>query len=38
VSDSEGELARNLGFTEAMTMGGGTMIGAGIFIFPGTAV
>jgi basic amino acid/polyamine antiporter, APA family len=37
VSDSEGELARNLGFVEAMTMGGGTMIGAGIFILPGIA-
>ncbi|WP_049891900.1 amino acid permease [Natronococcus amylolyticus] len=37
MSDSEGELARNLGFTEAMTMGGGTMIGAGIFILPGIA-
>lgn len=37
MSDSEGELARNLGFVEAMTMGGGTMIGAGIFILPGIA-
>ncbi|MCH7659616.1 MAG: hypothetical protein IH933_03220, partial [Euryarchaeota archaeon] len=34
---SDGELARNLGFLEAMTMGGGTMIGAGIFILPGIA-
>ncbi|MFC6752308.1 amino acid permease [Halorubrum tibetense] len=33
----EGELARNLGFLEAMTLGGGTMIGAGIFILPGIA-
>ena len=33
----EHELARNLGFTEAMTLGGGTMIGAGIFILPGIA-
>nr|WP_299266719.1 amino acid permease [Halorientalis sp.] len=30
-------LERNLGFTEAMTLGGGTMIGAGIFILPGLA-
>ncbi|MEF8853575.1 MAG: APC family permease, partial [Haloarculaceae archaeon] len=34
---SEGELERNLGFWEAMTLGGGTMIGAGIFILPGIA-
>ena len=33
----EGELARNLVFLEAMTLGGGTMIGAGIFILPGVA-
>jgi len=32
-----GELDRNLGFVEAMTLGGGTMIGAGIFILPGLA-
>jgi amino acid transporter len=37
MSEGEGELARNLGFLEAMTMGGGTMIGAGIFILPGIA-
>lgn len=37
MSGGDGELARNLGFTEAMTMGGGTMIGAGIFILPGIA-
>ncbi|MFC6906940.1 amino acid permease [Halalkalicoccus tibetensis] len=37
MSGEEGELARNLGFLEAMTMGGGTMIGAGIFILPGIA-
>jgi amino acid transporter/nucleotide-binding universal stress UspA family protein len=30
-------LERNLGFIEAMTLGGGTMIGAGIFILPGLA-
>jgi len=34
---SESELERNLGFLEAMTLGGGTMIGAGIFILPGIA-
>jgi amino acid transporter/nucleotide-binding universal stress UspA family protein len=32
-----GELERNIGFLEAMTLGGGTMIGAGIFILPGIA-
>jgi amino acid transporter/nucleotide-binding universal stress UspA family protein len=32
-----GELERNLGFLEAMTLGGGTMIGAGIFILPALA-
>jgi amino acid transporter/nucleotide-binding universal stress UspA family protein len=32
-----GELERNLGFREAMSLGGGTMIGAGIFILPGLA-
>lgn len=37
LSVSEGELERNLGFIEAMTLGGGTMIGAGIFILPGIA-
>jgi amino acid transporter len=30
-------LERNPGFTEAMTLGGGTMVGAGIFILPGLA-
>ena len=34
---SGSELERNLGFLEAMTLGGGTMIGAGIFILPGIA-
>lgn len=34
---SGAELERNLGFLEAMTLGGGTMIGAGIFILPGIA-
>jgi len=32
-----GELERNLGPLEAMTLGGGTMIGAGIFVLPGVA-
>jgi amino acid transporter/nucleotide-binding universal stress UspA family protein len=32
-----GQLERNIGFLEAMTLGGGTMIGAGIFILPGIA-
>ena len=36
-SSSSGELERNIGFLEAMTLGGGTMIGAGIFIPPGIA-
>jgi amino acid transporter len=35
--NSGGELERNIGFLEAMTLGGGTMIGAGIFILPGIA-
>jgi amino acid transporter/nucleotide-binding universal stress UspA family protein len=34
---TQGQLERNLGFLEAMTLGGGTMIGAGIFILPGLA-
>jgi len=34
---SESQLDRTLGFTEAMTLGGGTMIGAGIFILPAIA-
>jgi len=37
MSTDTGELERNLGFLEAMTLGGGTMIGAGIFILPGIA-
>jgi amino acid transporter len=35
--DVDGQLERNIGFLEAMTLGGGTMIGAGIFILPGIA-
>jgi amino acid transporter/nucleotide-binding universal stress UspA family protein len=34
---TESQLDRTLGFTEAMTLGGGTMIGAGIFILPAIA-
>ncbi|MBX0325960.1 amino acid permease [Halomicroarcula sp. F13] len=37
MSGEGGELERTLGFVEAMTLGGGTMIGAGIFILPGIA-
>lgn len=37
MSVEDGELERTLGFREAMTLGGGTMIGAGIFILPGIA-
>jgi amino acid transporter/nucleotide-binding universal stress UspA family protein len=37
MSDRNGQLERNIGFLEAMTLGGGTMIGAGIFILPGIA-
>jgi len=32
---SDQELARDLGFLEAYTLGLGTMIGAGIFVLPG---
>jgi amino acid transporter/nucleotide-binding universal stress UspA family protein len=35
--DNEQELARDLGFLEAYTMGLGTMIGAGIFVLPSIA-
>ena len=35
MSDSDQELARDLGFLEAYTLGLGTMIGAGIFVLPG---
>ena len=37
MSGGTGQLERSLGFLEAMTLGGGTMIGAGIFILPGLA-
>jgi amino acid transporter len=36
-STSQSELERSLGLKEALTIGVGTMIGAGIFIFPGLA-
>jgi amino acid transporter/nucleotide-binding universal stress UspA family protein len=35
MSDQNQELARDLGFLEAYTIGVGTMIGAGIFVLPG---
>ncbi|MDG5762120.1 amino acid permease, partial [Natronococcus sp. A-GB1] len=35
MSSSDQELARDLGFLEAYTLGLGTMIGAGIFVLPG---
>ncbi len=34
-SPADQELARDLGFLEAYTIGVGTMIGAGIFVLPG---
>lgn len=37
MAPQKSELVRNIGFLEAMTLGGGTMIGAGIFILPGIA-
>ncbi|SDL54236.1 APC family permease [Halarsenatibacter silvermanii] len=35
---TEGELSKELGLKEALTIGVGTMIGAGIFVLPGTAL
>lgn len=35
MSGQDAELARDLGFLEASTLGLGTMIGAGIFVLPG---
>ncbi len=35
MSSQDAELARDLGFLEAYTLGLGTMIGAGIFVLPG---
>lgn len=37
VEPQGGELERSLGFVEAMAIGTGTMVGAGIFVFPGLA-
>ncbi|PTD94100.1 amino acid transporter [archaeon SCG-AAA382B04] len=37
MSQEQGELARDLGFLEAYTLGLGTMIGAGIFVLPSVA-
>jgi len=36
-SDEDGELERTVGLLGALTIGVGTMIGAGIFVFPGLA-
>ena len=36
-SVQQGELERTLGLLPAMAIGTGTMIGAGIFVFPGLA-
>ena len=36
-SQSGGELERTLGLTQALAIGTGTMVGAGIFVFPGLA-
>lgn len=36
-TSSAGELERSLGFLSALTIGIGTMVGAGIFVFPGVA-
>ncbi|RKD94784.1 amino acid permease [Halopiger aswanensis] len=38
MSGSDDELAKDLGLLSAITIGIGTMIGAGIFVLPGTAV
>ncbi|AFZ71457.1 amino acid permease [Natronobacterium gregoryi] len=35
MTETDAELARDLGFLEAYTLGLGTMIGAGIFVLPG---
>ena len=36
-TESQGELERTVGLAGAVTIGTGTMIGAGIFVFPGLA-
>ncbi len=38
MSENDEELAKDLGLVSAMTIGIGTMIGAGIFVLPGIAV
>lgn len=35
--DEQGELERTLGLRQAMAIGTGTMVGAGVFVFPGLA-
>jgi amino acid transporter len=37
MTDGDGELAKDLGLLSALTIGVGTMIGAGIFVLPGQA-
>ncbi|MFW6018602.1 MAG: hypothetical protein ACOCPX_07255, partial [Halapricum sp.] len=37
MSESDAELAKDLGLVSALTIGIGTMIGAGIFVLPGVA-
>ncbi len=37
VAQRTGELERTLGLTQALAIGTGTMVGAGIFVFPGLA-
>ena len=36
-TQQQGELERTLGLTQALAIGTGTMVGAGIFVFPGLA-
>ena len=36
-SETETQLERTLGLTEALMIGIGTMVGAGIFVLPGAA-
>ncbi len=38
MSEHEAELSKDLGLVAALTIGIGTMIGAGIFVLPGTAI
>ena len=38
MKENSGQLLRELGLKEALAIGLGTMIGAGIFVLPGIAV